>query len=170
MPYSPRTWVSGEQITAAKLNNIEAGIQAVPSGAVNTAALVADAATAYAYGECSANVTTASTTYVDYHANTTFSYTTTGGRLVIDAFVGTYQNDSNANTFFAIHVNGTDYGIDVSRVGAGLNATVAGRKIVTLAAGTYTIKLRWKVSGGTASSNNSSNSVITTLTVTEHKR
>jgi hypothetical protein len=93
----------------------------------------------------SASYTTTSASYEDVTGGT-LDITTTGGRLLVQVSVPIYTNTGNWS--LAVLVDGTDYVIGSASNTSALYAS--GFVVITgLAAGTYTIKLRFNAAGTT---------------------
>lgn len=145
---TPRTWSTGELVTASMLNtHLKGNLNAlhVPAGGYNRINLGAD-------------ITTASTSFTD--VDTEFSITcTTGGGDVLVCCMGNITNSgAGTRNYLDIHesVAAARYGLDDGLLlvhSAG--STVANPftllvRIPSLSAASHTFKLQWKVSSGTA--------------------
>lgn len=139
----PKTW-SSEPLTSSDLNthlrdNLEE-LKDPPSGD-------------YTLNEVS-DYTTTSTTFVDVDAtNLSVTLTTNGGDVFV-FFAPLVGLGSSQVVFFDLDVDGTGLGGDdgiVAAVPSGVGIAIPVMAMITgLAAGSHTIKLQWKVSGGTA--------------------
>jgi hypothetical protein len=172
MPYAPHTWTDDEIITAALLNNLEAGIQSPPDGAITTAKLATNAATKVTVSSIlAASATTVSTTFIDVLTLTVTK--DAGTTLVIYANIPHTSTDSTSRGAIALNINGTDYAF--GQTGSSTAPCPAsGWRIETgLGAGTHTIKLRLRSTGAFQSNINvavSGGNAQTFLAAIEFKR
>lgn len=107
-------------------------------------------------------ITTTSTSYADVPLLSVTLTTDANATLVIDAKLGGVgMNITNERVFFIVNIDGVDEGeesvlVMASAVGSADIKTLSGRHVKTgLAAGSHTVKIRWKVSGNTGSLGNS---------------
>ena len=145
MPYTPTVWTSAMPITVARLNNIEAGIQAAPANSVDTAALVANAVTVLGFSPLPSNFITSSTSYVDTGLSVTL--TTTGGPLIC-LMTGRAYPPSGNYVYVALQVNGVDYMVHSATSTENLPPYIV---LTGIPAGTHAIKVRLR-SGNSGSS------------------
>lgn len=136
MPYSPTTWTSGLTLSVAALNNLEAGVVAAPSR-VNTVAITPVAA-----------ISTTSATFVDI-TGLTMSVVTIGGDLLVLMEGGACSANGSTGIVFGISVNGVDYPVCTPIDATTVKSPFGGHVVVTgLAAGTYTVKGRFRQQSG----------------------
>jgi hypothetical protein len=138
---TPKTWSTGEALTASDLNTHLRD---------NLNALKAPPTAHYELNE-SADYTTTSTTFVNVDGTKlSLSLTTTGGDVLV-CFAGFIQSTGS-------HAVYLDLLLDAARVGGNDGIVGIYNGFVTLplvylltgvSAGAHTIKLQWKVSGGT---------------------
>jgi hypothetical protein len=141
---TPKTWVTGELVTATEMNTYMRD---------NQNALKSPPTDSYVLNEGS-DYTTTSTSFVDVDAtNLALTITTTGG----DVFVH-FHGSVNSNTYriyFELDVDGSphagDDGITHSfNSGGNDRMTITFTRLITgLSAGSHTIKLQWKSSSST---------------------
>jgi len=138
---TPKTWAVDELITATNLNthlrdNLNA-LKSPPKDLVDISA---------------ANYTVGSTSWQDVDAALTLSLTTAGGDVLV-GFVGSISHSSTNNIYFGLEVDSVDYvaddGICMDAPGTVPRTISFVYRLSGLAAGAYTIVLRWKVSAGT---------------------
>jgi len=151
---APTTRATGNLITASIWNtDIVDNLDALKAPPTDTA-------------EVTSGYTTTSTSFVNVDGtNLSLSITTTGGDLLVH-FHGAGDNLTTATfTYFDFTVNGTRQGSADGITYFGRDATndqypVSFSRLVTgLAAGTYTINLQWRTTGGTARLNNEGSSI-----------
>lgn len=151
---APRTWSTGELVTATMMNthvrdNLLA-LKTPPAASVAT---------------FSATSTT-STTFVDY-LDVTITFNTEGGAVM--AFLSTsLQAASNEHAILCFNVDGVDQ-TPLAREYIDSSAVYRGAFIhqrLVLAAGSHTIKARWRSVGGTSISR--ATSITTLLTAIEY--
>lgn len=142
----PKTWATGELVTANLLNtHLRDQLDALktPPTAV------------YTLNE-SANYTTTSTSFVDVDAvNLALTITTSGGDVLV-TFCGTFSHGTAGNKLLLdVDVDGVALFGDEGLLDQGFDA-IGRRNVVSfavwrqgLAAGTHTFKLRWRTNGGT---------------------
>lgn len=143
---TPKTWVTGEPLTAGDLNTHLRD---------NLNALKTPPGDAYIANEAS-NYTTTSTAFVSVDAtNLALTITTAGGDALV-AFSGAVSNNTAGQAvYFDVDLDGVrqagNDGINVlTSAAANSIGNAAFAWLVTgLAAGSHTFKLQWKVSGGT---------------------
>jgi len=140
---TPRTWVTGELITATLMNaHIRDNLSALK-----------DPPTDEAVRTGVADYTTTSTSFVDVDAtNLALTITTAGGDVMV-GMTGTLTNtDATYMTFFDVDVDGTrEGGVNGITHGHGTSPKPVGFvwMVRGLSAGTHTFKLQWRVNGGT---------------------
>lgn len=141
---TPKTWVTGEVLTASDLNTqVRDNLDALKSPP--TAQVLLDE---------SADFTTTSTAFVDVDASRLALTITTGGGDVLVSFQGTLYQTHNSYNYLDVGVDGTRFGGDDGllnvRLLSSAYATAAFNILVTgLAAGSHTFSLQWRVSAGT---------------------
>ena len=148
---TPRTWVTGEVLTATDLNthlrdNLDA-LKAPP--------------TAHNELDESSNYTTTSVTFVDIDAtNLSLTIETTGGDVLV-GFVGSVMHStSGAVVLLDLDVDGSRLADDDGFLGVRpTNSSTSGNVsfvylVTGLSAGSHTFKLQWRVTGGTATMHN----------------
>jgi hypothetical protein len=140
---TPRTWSAGELVTAAIMNlHVRDNF--------NMCVTPNFARGAYTAG---ANHTTTSTSFANVDAtNITFNVTSAGGMYWL-GFSGRYVHSVGASyIYFDIAVDGTRLGGTNGLMPCNSSTTGASFQLIapaTLTAGTRTITLQWRVSGGT---------------------
>ena len=98
------------------------------------------------------NTTTTSTTFVNLIS---IVVSTSGGSLNVFGSISSSNTGNGAENFFRITVDGTSIGASSSKgdLGTASGTIVAGNNIITntgvLSAGSHTVVLQWRVSGGT---------------------
>lgn len=143
---TPKTWAASEALTATLFNTyIRDQVLALKSPAHFRC-----------YIDEAADYTTTSTTFVDIDATDLSATVTTGGGKFLIGFSGAvYQSATTLRVYLDVSLDGTRLGLDdglmVTRVSTlvghgGVSFTVL---TGTLAAGSHTFKLQWKVDGGT---------------------
>lgn len=145
---APRTWTTGEVVTAGMLNthlrdNLEF-LKLREDTPLNLFTIL----NGFSF-------TTTSTTFVDVNAAFVGSLATSGAPLMIGAS-GSWKNSSaGADCCLDVNLNGsrignTTYGLTLMQAPAA-NAfqPFAFTQVRNLAAGTHTLRLQWRVSGGT---------------------
>ena len=152
---TPRTWTTGELITAAIMNaHIRDNLNALFSPVANIASITTD-------------ITETSTSFVDA-TGLTITFTTVGDTVVI-GFVGTVSNSGSGatRTTFTLDVDGVDEGgseglIQVNQKGAadGESNVSFTWRITGLSIASHTFKIEWKVSAGTATLHATNSEVI----------
>ena len=147
----PRTWATGEIVTAAQLNthlrdNLEF-LKLREDTPLNH--FTCNSTTAY---------TTTSTTFTDVDgAGLSGTLTTSGGPLLIGAAGSWKSSGTGIDVCLDVTVNGArighaTYGITLLQsVAANLYMPVCWSQARPLAAGTYSLKLQWRTSSGTLS-------------------
>lgn len=131
MPYTPRTWVDDETITAPKLNAMELGIEQA-AGAVTL------------YTESAAhtpNVNTSATSFTDV-PGATLAVTTTGGTVVVIVYGLNISANPSTSVELALNIDGTN--TVIASAGASTNRNVFYIRKHALAAGAHTIKLQYR--------------------------
>lgn len=152
MPYTKHTWATAETITAALLNNLETQYDeaVAANGQIPTGALAANAVTKISTGSYTGTASTTSTSNTDVNAATTLSVTTSGGELLILVLSRLLRMANPGSSTVVAHFNGTDYDVAQNYRGANNDNTgvpICGVKHLTgVAAGTYTIKARFRAS------------------------
>lgn len=150
---TPRTWVTGEVITAAQLNthvrdNFDYCRQRL------------DAARPLVSAVSSAVHNTTSTTFVDIDPGTYVLSITTGGAPLLIGLAGQWRaNTSGVDCCIDVELNGTrighaGYGLAyMQQPGAALTQQISFALVRTVAAGTHSLRLQWRVSSGTLTFN-----------------
>lgn len=145
----PRTWATGEIVTAAQLNshlrdNLEY-LRQREDTALNHFAC--NSASGYS---------TTSTSFTDVDAAAlSGTLTTTGGPLLIGAAGSWKSSGTSIDICLDVTLNGVrighpSYGVTfMQSVAANLYLPVAWSQVRPLAAGTYALKLQWRTSSGT---------------------
>jgi hypothetical protein len=178
LPFTPiAATEKGAASGVATLDGSGGLAQTPGTNTVTTAALQANAVTKVNSVTISpaSPLSSTSTSFVDI-TGLTMSVTTTGGDLVCSITGGPAKAGVNLGDFpiVAINVNGTDYPVGVPSVGTGSTATgssISGQVVVTgLAAGTYTVKGRYKSANGVSVSVLSTTPAYAQLTCVEYKR
>ncbi len=136
---TPKTWTTGELVTAADLNTHVRD---------NLTAVFAPSNFQEAVGS-STDFTTTSTSYVDI-TGMSVSITTVGGNLLVVVMGHLYTTNISYDAPLAINIDGTDYDAAGSYV---LNTTsyavhVCAFRRFVVSAGAHTVKLRLRTSGG----------------------
>lgn len=149
---APRTWSTGEIVTAAMMNThlrdnldyLKAGIDA-PLNAASAGS--------------GAIPTTTSGTFVDVHANYVITLATTGAPLLL-GFSGTWKSaSSGADCCLDVTIDGarighSSYGLLLMQAAsADQIQPFSHLRVISLAAGSHSFHLQWRVSTGTLSLN-----------------
>jgi hypothetical protein len=142
---NPKTWVTGELVTAAMLNtHVRDNLNALKSPPSDD----------YVCNEGS-DYTTTSTSFVNVDStNLALTINTNGGDVMV-CFSGVIQNvTASAIVFFDIEVDGNreagnDGLLEIQFASSSVLPVSFVRLITGLAAGLHTVKLQWKVSAGT---------------------
>lgn len=140
---TPKTWVTDELVTAAMLNtHLRDNLNALKTPPT------------YSF-DGPLTLSTTSTNWVDMHSSLTCTLVTTGGDLLVGAWGRVAHNTLGATIWFQVERNGysqaeveynnPDYDWRTPVTIAYLNSPVP--------AGTHTLKLRWRTSAGTLSTN-----------------
>lgn len=143
---APRTWTAGELVTASMMNGLRDQLNALKTPAWGMA-----------YIDEAADYSTTSTSFVDVDAagtSLTLTVTTGGGNMMV-VFAGSAQCSPAGNTgYFGLSIDGVDVAND--GVVAFATTTTAHPQNVSftwllteLSAGSHTVILRYKTSGGT---------------------
>lgn len=139
---------------------------------ITTAMISANAVTNRGYDEDTGTFSTSSTTYVDV-TGVSFSITVEGGALDVWVNLGAIDT-TGPYAIFAVQIDGVDYPITAGYGGAGAAYPPCSgyRQIpaATVAAGTYTVKLRMKMSGAGTGYSNKGGHAIVSLGMVEIKR
>jgi hypothetical protein len=142
---NPKTWVTGELVTAAMLNtHVRDNLNALKSPPSDD----------YVCNEVSDYLTT-STSFVNVDATNLALTINTGGGDVMLCFSATVHNATAAAIiFFDVEVDGNREAGDDGLIEIQFNASAVlpvsfVRLITGLAEGSHTFKLQWKVSAGT---------------------
>jgi hypothetical protein len=147
----PRTWATGEIVTAAQLNTHLRD---------NLEYLKLREDTPLNYFTCSAanTYTTTSTTFTDVDAaGLAGSLVTSGGPVLIGVASAWKSSGTSIDVCLDVTINGArighaTYGVTfMQSVAANLLMPVAWSQVRALAAGTYALKLQWRTSSGTLS-------------------
>lgn len=150
---TPRTWVTGEVITAAQLNahvrdNFDYCRQRL------------DAARPLATATSIAVHSTTSTTFVDVDPGTYVLNITSAGAPLLIGLAGHWRaNTSGVDCCMDVELDGTrighaSYGLGyMQQPGAGLAQQLSFAVVRTAAAGAHSLRLQWRVSAGTLSFN-----------------
>ncbi len=160
---APRTWATGEIVTAAIMNtHLRDNLDYLKGQA--------DAPLNAAFAGSAAVPSTTSGTFGDVHANYVITVTTSGAPVLL-GFSGTWKSSSSGADCCL------DVSIDSSRIGHStygliyMQAPTADQvlpfshmRLLNLAAGSHTFRLQWRVSTGTLSLNHT---VTTQLFVIE---
>lgn len=142
---TPRTWVTGELVTATIMNTHIRD---------NLNALKAPPTDSHVVNEAS-DYTTTSTSFVDVDAtDLALTITTTGGDVLVHFHGSVYRNGGSSRmVFLDVDVDGArtagDDGIVATMADTDLKPHAIGftRYISGLSAGSHTFKLQWKVDG-----------------------
>lgn len=140
---TPRTWVAGELVTAAIMNaHVRDELNALKTPASDVKNLT-----------IGTDTTTTSTSFVDIDStNLAITFTTGGGDCMV-GFTGTVSIGGTYRVLFNVMIDGADAVATDGLVetAAATGAAVGFVYLATgLSAASHTFKLRWKVSGGTA--------------------
>jgi hypothetical protein len=147
----PRTWATGEIVTAAQLNthlrdNLDY-LKLREDTPLNH--FTCTSSTAY---------TTTSSTFTDMDsAGLTGTLVTTGGPVLIGAAMSWKSSGTSIDVCLDVAINGArighaTYGVTMMQsVAANLLLPVAWSQVRALAAGAYALKLQWRTSSGTLS-------------------
>ena len=148
---TPKTWVTGEPLTASDMNTHIRDNLDYLKDQVNDAPR-----DSYEVNE-SSDYTTTSTSFVDVDAtNLSLTITTTGRDVLVGFFGSVHQGSGSQYVYFDVDVdgarNGGDDGLIFVRTEAGGNIYHQPSFVVRisgLSAGSHTFKLQWKVSAST---------------------
>lgn len=143
----PKTWTVGESLTFEEMNTYmrdnQDALKSPPSASVQI-----DEASDY---------TTSNTSFEDVDAtNFSVEITTTGGDVMLHFYLSASNTTTGRITFFDVAQNGVRIGGDDGMIAVmagasnGRNAISCTHLITSLAAGTYTFKLMWKVTANTS--------------------
>lgn len=141
---NPKTWVTGELVTAAMLNtHVRDNLNALKSPPSDD----------YVCDE-SSNYNTTSTSFVNVDAtNLALTINTAGGDVMVGFHAVVHNSTSSAIIFFDVEVDGVreagDDGLIEAQFDAGVLPVSFVRLITGLSEGSHTFKLQWKVSAGT---------------------
>jgi hypothetical protein len=138
---TPKTWTTGEALTASDLNTHVRD---------NLNALKSPPTASYILNE-SADYTTTSTTFVNVDGtHLSLALTTTGGDVLV-CFVALVQSGASQAVYLDLLLDGVRVGGNDGIVGFynGYMALPLVYLLTGVSAGAHTIKLQWKVSGGT---------------------
>ena len=145
----PRTWATGEIVTAAQLNTHLRD---------NLEYLKLQNDTPLNHFTCTASATysTTSTSFADVDASgLAGTLTTTGGPLLIGLAGNWKSSGTSIDVCLDVTINGArighaSYGVSFMQgVAANLYLPVAWSAVRAMAAGTYALKLQWRTSSGT---------------------
>ncbi|MGB1287333.1 MAG: hypothetical protein ACPG7F_12415 [Aggregatilineales bacterium] len=143
---TPRTWLTGEILTASDMNtHLRDNLDALKDPPTDH----------YMLDEIS-NYSTTSTTFVDIdNTNLSLTIETTGGDVLV-GFVGGFTSTVNGIVFLELDLDGVVVGGD-DGITAGICETTAPGTTMSfvwlltgLSAGSHTVALQWRVTGGTA--------------------
>lgn len=151
---APRTWMTGEIVAAAMMNTHVRDNLDFLKGQV-------DAPLNAAYAGSPAIPSTTSGSFADVHANYVITLTTTGAPLLL-GFSGTWKSaSSGADCCLDVSIDGTrighsSYGLTYMQAPTADQALPFSHlRVISLAAGSHTFRLQWRVSTGTLSLNHS---------------
>lgn len=147
----PRTWTTGEIVTAAHLNTHLRDNLEYLAQQENTALNHFTCTSSSAYS-------TTSSSFADVDATELAGTLTTRGGPLLIGVAGAWKSSTAGNDgCIDLTVNGTrighvTYGITLMQsAAASVYQPLAWSQVLILAAGTYTLKLQWRVSSGTLS-------------------
>ncbi len=149
---APRTWATGEIVTAAALNtHLRDNLEFLKAQV--------DAPLAVTSAGSGAIPTTTSGTFVDVHANYVITMTTTGAPLLL-GFSGTWKSASSGAdccldvTIDSTRIGHSSYGLMLMQAASADQVQPFSHlRVISLAAGSHTFRLQWRVSTGTLSIN-----------------
>jgi len=154
---APRTWVTGEIVTAAQMNtHLRDNLEYLKAQD--------DAGMLYRGAGTAAQPSTTSGSFVDVDSSLVLSFTTVGAAFLI-GFAGVWKvTTGGADCCMDVEIDGSRIGHSTQGVtfmtapSANYALPVSWQQIRTLSAGAHTLKLQWRVTAGTLSFNMTGNS------------